>query len=550
MRVRLPIVLLPLLFSLAAWAVVFTAFPPESQRFPLLDEWAFGPEALDFARGAGIHYEGWASMPQLGQWLWSFPFIAALGPNFFALRLSTIVLGWLGLLAFHDLLRQLKVPAWQAAFATAAFALNPLFFLMQGTYMTDVPAVSFALIALSLYGRAFQARDARYLAPAAVVAILGGITREHVIAAPLTAGLVLAAIPELRCRAGWVASVLLPVAVGAGTHFWFVSRPDIQPMPPEMPDLLRLTLTPWFLIHTLGLATLPVLLLDPWPRSWRRFGIALAAALAIAYFWYKRGDLFVFDGLFPYTMGVIDPHGVFATNTLVGATAREDMLSLKWEALLTFLGCVGAAVLIDRLPSRFRNGDFKLRKGNLLLIFGLFQIIPLFLTRTLYDRYMIFLIPSGLYLAMGDRAEGAARPWRRIPAAAALATFAVVSVSFMHDWFAWNTARWDVGHRALARGINPLDIEGGFEWNGWYGPRPIPKRKEKAKPEGDAIMLNYTAKQFYYVRGRYALSFSVLKRTVPLDAEPCHLWIQRGTKQIFLVKRLAPERMIVRAQSP
>jgi hypothetical protein len=543
LRVRLAIVALPLILSAAAWAVVFAAFPPRNHRFPLIDEWAFAREALDFARGGGIHYDGWASMPQLGQWLWSVPFVAAFGANLFALRLSTIVLGWLGLVAFYDLLRQLNVAAWQAAFATAAFALNPLFFLAQGTYMTDVPAVSFALMALCLYGRAFQRHDPRLLAPAAIVAVLGAMTREHAIAAPLTAGIVLAGTRELRRRAGWVISVLAPVMVGAATHFWFMSRPDIQPMPPEVPDLFRLAFTPWFIIHTLGLAALPVLLLDPWPRSWPRFGIALAATLGIAYFWYKHGDLFAFDGLFPYTIGLIDPHGVYSMNIVVGATARDAMLSLKAEALLTLAGCVGAAALIDRLPTRLRG-------GNLLLIFGLFQTIPLFVTRALYDRYLIFLIPSGLYVVLTDQSEVVSRAWRRIRAEAALALFALASVGLMHDWLAWNTARWNVGRRAIERGIDPWDIEGGFEWNGWYGPKPVPKRKPKAKPDGEAIMLRYTAEQFYYVRGRYALSFSVLKRTVPLDAEPFHLWMKRGTRQIFLVKRLAPERMLVRAQSP
>lgn len=542
MRIRLPLLLLPLTLSAVAWVVVFASFPPPYQSFPLIDEWAFGQEAIDFARGAGVHYDGWASMPLLGLWLWSAPFVAALGHNLFVLRLSTIVLGWLGLIALDDLLRQLKIPAWQAAFATAAFALNPIFFLSQGTYMTDVPAVSFALIALCLYGRAMQRDNGICLAAATLAAILGVVTRQHVIAAPVTAGIVLAQSPQLRRRPAWWAAIALPVVIGVMTHVWFVSRKDSQPMPPEAPTLFRLAFTPWFILHTLGLATLPVLLLDPWPRSWLRFGTALAIALGIAFFWYRHSDYFIFDGLYPYTSGYVDPHGVYCMVT--GAMKTDEMLTLHAEVLLTLLGCIGAAALVDRLPQHNRDGE-------LLMVFGLLQTIPLFLTRSLYDRYVILLIPTALYVALSDRVPAPA--WwrlRRLPAELAVILFAFVSLGMMHDWLAWNKARWELGRRALERGIHPWDIEGGFEWNGFYAPRPVPRRRPEVRRKREMIILGFTAEQFHHVRGVYALSFSVLPHTTPIDAEPFRLWLKRGLRQFYLVELIPGTRFVARAKSP
>jgi hypothetical protein len=78
---------------------------------------------------------------------------------------DTIVLSWLGLAAFYDLLRQENLGSRTAAFATAVLALNPLFFLLEGTFMTDVPALSFALVALALYGRAIKSGDWRRESP-------------------------------------------------------------------------------------------------------------------------------------------------------------------------------------------------------------------------------------------------------------------------------------------------------------------------------------------------------------------------------------------------
>src|SRR5262249_18742119 len=102
-RYRLPLVLLPLLASALAWTILFVAVPPERQDFPLIDDFAFARGAFTFARGGGVDYGGWASMPQLGQWLWACPFLWLLGESHVALRLSTILLSWVGLLAFYAL---------------------------------------------------------------------------------------------------------------------------------------------------------------------------------------------------------------------------------------------------------------------------------------------------------------------------------------------------------------------------------------------------------------------------------------------------------------
>jgi hypothetical protein len=98
--------LLVLLASASAWGLLFVTVPPESQNFPLIDDWAFARGVREFARGQGIHYIHWASMPQLGQWAWALPFVWAFAKLHVALRLSTIVLSWLGLAAFYDLLRR------------------------------------------------------------------------------------------------------------------------------------------------------------------------------------------------------------------------------------------------------------------------------------------------------------------------------------------------------------------------------------------------------------------------------------------------------------
>src|SRR5262249_19875702 len=100
--------------SAGLWGIIVAFVPPGSHDFPLVDDWAFGGGALALAGGKGIPYFGWPAMPLLGQWAWAQPFIWLLGQNHFALRVSTIVAGWLGVLAFYDLIRGHNTPKARA----------------------------------------------------------------------------------------------------------------------------------------------------------------------------------------------------------------------------------------------------------------------------------------------------------------------------------------------------------------------------------------------------------------------------------------------------
>src|SRR5438270_13165983 len=91
---------------LLPWLAIFVALPPALQNFPINDDWAFAKAFRGLLEGPGLSYQGWASMPLLGQFAWAWPWTLALGLSHVTLRISTIVLSWLGLWAFCDLLYQ------------------------------------------------------------------------------------------------------------------------------------------------------------------------------------------------------------------------------------------------------------------------------------------------------------------------------------------------------------------------------------------------------------------------------------------------------------
>jgi hypothetical protein len=525
---------LALLVSISSWALLFAVLPPESQNFPLGDDWAFCLSAVEFAKGHGIHYFQWASMPQLGQWLWGSLFLRLLSEQFVALRLSTILLSWLGLAALYDLLRLAgRLSPARAGFAVAVLALNPMFFLLQGTFMTDVPSLSLAMIALAFYYRAWASGRTGWLLPAIAVAIAGGITRQNTAAVPLVAGVLLCRSPSLRRQPEWWAAVIVPFAIACVTHEWFTRHGDTMPMRLLQPPTAVLLL-PFLIVHLSGLSVLPLIALDPEPRSWKRFGIAAAAMLTYAGYWYATGKLHVpeqylaYGGLFPYCSGMMGPWGAFSRYLVMGE--RELLLGEELREFLSLLGCIAGAWLIDRLLDRLHRVDFW---SDPILLFTALQIPLMMLLGTVYDRYVLSFLPAALYVA-ADRKEGARSHW--VPALGVLLVMGAVSVGLMHDWLAWNSARWTLGRRSVSeKGVNPQDIEGGFEWNGWYA--PIPRRRDVPPPPQNGMILAFTHDYFPHVRGRYALSYSEIPGTVVLDSEPYQEWLQPGQKRFLLIER-------------
>lgn len=525
---------LVLLTSALLWGVLFSAFPPVDQEFPFNDDWAFAWGAIRFARGEGIHYLQWASMPLLGQWLWAYPFLQLFGESCVAVRISTIVLSWLGLAAFYDLLRQASVSERLAALATAALALNPLFFFLSGTFMTDVPALAFSLIALALYGRALKGGKLTWLAAGTAVALFAAVTRQNTITVPAAVGILLLRDPRYRRHPLWWLAVLLPLGAGLAGHFWMKSRKDVLPFPPEYPTLQLLLFLPYVALHLAGLAALPLLVLQPLSKSWKRFLLFFGGVFLVGVYWgynIPRDNDKALGNIFPYLPNTLTVYGAFLGGGELVLGERPRLLSFYPRLILTLLGCLGAAGLLVCLADLVRCGF----RCALLLVFTVLHIPFLLITEIVFDRYLLVLFPGALALA----ATTALVVRVQLGAAwAVLALYGFLSVAIMHDWLAWNSARFALGRRAVEeRHIPAADIEGGFEWDGWYAvhARPVNARP----PRG--LVLPFNQCLFPDLTGRYGLAFQPLPHTVTVDREPYRLWLHTGTRYFYLVKQAKPD---------
>jgi len=514
MRLRFPSIALTLAGSALSWGILFVLFPPSAQDFPLADDWAFSHGAFRFASEGRIDYANWAAMPLLGQWLWAWPFIRIFGAGHATLRASVIVLSLIGLAAFADALRSEGVSESRAALAAALLAFHPMFYLLSGTFMSDVPALSFGLIAFAVYARAFGQDRLVLLLGATVLACVGVSTRQTVIMVPIAAGISMAANPVLRRRLVWWALILMPVLLGFAIHWWFVGQHDAKPVDPRRVKNLYLPLVILYLFfHFGGLAVLPIIPAQWRPASWLAFFFAGAAMAFGAWCMVIEPGQPIYVGSeswFPYVDGIFTTAGAYASTTdTLFPGQRPILFDDRARVVITIIGCVAGAWLAARLLKLFSDGY----RPGMLIAFALLQIPFILISPYMFDRYFLAAIPAAILVAVLPLPA----PYWRWPAAlVATSLLALFSFSLMHDWLAWNASRWELGRAAMRRQIPWNGIRGGFEWDRWW-------ELEKAPlPAGD---------------GRhYVLSFSPLANSRIVETKAYTQWLPPGRREFYLLE--------------
>jgi hypothetical protein len=260
-------------------------------------------------------------------------------------------------------------------------------------------------------------------------------------------------------------------------------------------------------------------------------------------YWYSQTrTLRLIDGVFPYTGTTLTPYGAWGEENL-----GERPISLGWPCrlLLTVLGCAGGALVLGHaMPWIMRQ-----RRPGALLLLAAWQVPFILVAPALWDRYLLPVVPAALYLAAArqprsDRADEPAL--RLLPGLAMVLLFGAGSVALMHDWLAYNSASWELGRRALAQHVNPVQIEGGLAWDGWfYVQTEEPRRRtwqeifvDIAKKAGGprGLTLHTTRVWFPRVTGQFALSFTKLPGSTVVDSEPYSLWVVPGERHFLLLK--------------
>jgi hypothetical protein len=105
----------------------------------------------------------------------------------------------------------------------------------------------------------------------------------------------------------------------------------------------------------------------------------------------------------------------------------------------------------------------------------------------------------------------------------ALAALIFFCVAATHDYIEWNRLRWNMGSSLLQRGVNPLYVAGGFEFNAWHNYDTFVARGNIGKVH-----------HWWYDRRDYAISMKPDADYIVLDRKEYYSWLHRRSIPLYL----------------
>lgn len=478
--------------------------------FPLNDDWVYGLSVKAILEHGGFRLPSPASSNLISQAYWGALFCLPFGFSFTALRVSTLVLGLVGVWATFGILRELGARSRIALFAAALVAGNPLYFALANTFMTDVPF--FAVSAASLF---FLVRwtfhlNTRDVLLGLLLSMLAILIRQAGIVILLA--FAIAYVVKRGPRFRTIAVAIIPLLIGALLHFGFQAwlhqsgRTPAVGEPPLLATVagnlnlaFRIPLRLFVFFAYTAMFSLPILAVASW-RTWRRSDTTerrmLLAVFGAALVWsvigmtaFGRPMPFIDNVLYGFGMGPLTLTDTYFLNQ--NFPDVPAWLAAFWYAA-TFASILGIALLACMVAYGLRGA-----RGHLLVspsapamiiivCSGVaYMLLGALALQFFYDRYILFLLLTTVIfigsLAAETPSDGLSKNGSVLLALVLTlqAAFAVVAT---RDYIEWNRKRWAATSTLIAAGVPRTSIDGGYEFNGWFGYDPNYRIKRGKSP--------------------------------------------------------------------
>jgi hypothetical protein len=219
---------------------------------------------------------------------------------------------------------------------------------------------------------------------------------------------------------------------------------------------------------------------------------------------------------------------------LLGLPHLPALPSYVW-IMITGLAVISSSLLAGMVVcwfiklKRTYTDDSKKIKDRIAfftLAAGFLYIIPNVVTIT-FDRYLIPLIPLGVLFLVLLEKDTNIKPVVPIKVSSKVifVLFTLFSITATHDYLAWNRARWQaLNHLTQQEQLSPEEIDGGFEFNGWY--------------LYDYDYQEHSDKSWWWViDDEYLVSFGPVEGYYEIDRYEFTRWLPPRKDYIFLLHR-------------
>ncbi|MBI1225289.1 MAG: hypothetical protein GC192_08635 [Bacteroidetes bacterium] len=523
------------LLALTWLAVLFVIHP--AGNFPLNDDWAYAKDVWYLSQEGRLKLDDWPAMTRLTQIFWGAGFCKVFGFSHEVLRFSTMLLGFGGLVAAWHIFIEMGASRRLASLGTLVLMFNPIYFSLSATFMTDVPFLSLFLWSTYFYLKSANSGELKQVIWATVFALLATMVRQLGMAGPLAFAVLWLYRQGFNWRSLLVAMTPLALCAAAYLGFtkWYEATQGLPEAYGSLDKLLnrfggegyyleclrRIGLLLFFLGFFLSPVTVPFVV--PQLRKanrklrWWTFGITMLLSICFIYAWkdYPLGNMIYNLGIGPKTLK--DAAFWVNVNPALGKTA---LIAVK--AVGASLGIIFLLTLIPSIYHGFATAG-KPRQQSVFLWAFLLSYTGFLLTELYFlDRYHLVLVP--FLTAVLLQGQNILFDKKQLLAAGFfLAIMAGYAITATHDYFSWNRARWQALHYLTDEmGVKRNQIDGGFEFNGWYKPGP---------------KFNGKWKSWWWVdKDDYVVAFGDIRVFTKQKGFPYERWLPPSVDSIYILK--------------
>jgi hypothetical protein len=469
---RRPDLLAVLAFSVIAASASLLVWP--AQDVPLIDDWTYAWSVEQLHQWWRLGLLPWSFHYAFAQVLWAWPFVAAAGFSFVTLRLSTLVLGWAASLALFGILRMGGVATPAALVGALAFFLNPAFFFLEHSFMTDVPYLAGVNLALLCYALWVTRARLSWLVLGGCFGMAAFLVRQLglvVLFVPV-AYLVLFR-PALLRRVAVVLVAVAPIPIAIAVWWGIRNALGVSWKYAEMNSIVAARLSPaWWLtsaawdeaftlvLHLLVSTGLVLAPLTIAALAARRRGILLWIALAAGVA--ASGLIAVGRLPDPLHPGQVLSATELGLNRSLIRRASDPLppLSTTMIAVISTASFMSGAVAVGATALAGRNAV-----GRLLIVSLLGHLGAAAVAVLIHDRYYLPLLPA---LIFGPVRLISSRTWTVVAGGLVIGGLGAAAITGTIDALRFNEALARERAQLLSRGVRPQDIDAGYVFNGWW----------------------------------------------------------------------------------
>lgn len=453
------------------------------------DDWVYLHMAQWFAQSGQFLVESGSMTNALGLVILAQPVISIFGYSIAALQILEIFIGAIGLFFTWLLLRSF-LSKFFSFIAISTLATSPFWASSSISFMTDVPAYTFQMIALWLAVQSVKSKQKGFywLTSALIVSLFAFSIREYSISSGLAIVLFyfFAKKPTspkvswkfLTIAATWLFACFM-------LYFWRSNLGNVTQfrsmLDPE--SLKESSIQAIRAFSMVGLFIIPALIVSS-PKKVSQhlsFRMNLVAIIPSTAFLLGMWLLFRQRGL--VFGNYFTPRGSYVETFPMGI-APDIIPSMLFEAI-SWLGVFSVAFGIWGLTvwviSRMNRKNFSLPMSSspqspvligvwyCLASFGVLTFIPLLTNAPLFDRYFFPVLPlfAGVVLYSVARHRILAKFGKQL-SIFSIVLFTFLSAVFIDSSFILDGLKWKAGDELVADGYSAQSIDAGYEWFGYH----------------------------------------------------------------------------------